>query len=166
MTAARSSVHHTPYRVAAGPGRKARPPNDLLHQWKSAKAELKFLLAKASSKGLVLPPNLSIYEVLAQEAELAEKPARGDNLTRAKPPTTVGGISGYYGGPSRTDPQRIQRLPANVEARLTILRNGERAAAHAMRDRSKSRAERVAAELAWARARQEAEKLERQTVRN
>ena len=151
------------YRAAVRSGRKVHPPNGLLQEWKTIKAELKSLVAKASYKGLVLPPNLTIYEVLAQESGLIEKSRGGDDLTTAKPPTRIGGIDGYYGGPGRTDSRKVRKLPASVEAQLTILRSRERIAAHTMRDRSKSRAERDAAELDWARARLEAEKLERYT---
>jgi excisionase family DNA binding protein len=154
------------YRVAVESGKRAKLPRNLLHHWKSAKAELKYLVAKAASKGLVLPSDLHIYKVLAQEAEIVKKSAVGTKLTRAKPATTVAGIGGYYGGPSRMNSQETHKLPAHVEARLMILRTKQRAAAHDMRDRGKSKAARAAAELDWARARQEAEKLERQAVRS
>jgi excisionase family DNA binding protein len=154
------------YRVAVESGKKAKLPRNLLQQWKSAKAELKHLVGKASSKGLVLPSDLHIYTVLAQEAETVKKSAVGTKLTRAKPATTVAGIGGYYGGPSRMNSQETQKVPAHVEARLMILRTKQRAAAHDMRDRGKSKAARDAAELEWARARQEAEKLECQAARS
>ena len=119
---------------------------------------------KAASKGLVLPSDLHIYKVLAQEAKTVKESVVGTKLTRVKPATTVAGIGGYYGGPSRMNSQETQKLPAHVEARLMILRTKQRAAAHDMRDRGKSKAARDAAELEWARARQEAEKLERQAA--
>ena len=114
---------------------------------------------KAASKGLVLPSDLHVYKVLAQGAETVKKSAGGTKLTRAKAVTTVVGIGGYYGGPSRMNSQETQKLPAHVEARLMILRTKQRAAAHDMRDRGKSKAARDAAELDWARYRQEAKKL-------
>jgi excisionase family DNA binding protein len=154
------------YRVAVESGKKAKLPRNLLRQWKSAKAELKYLVAKAASKGLVLPSDLHIYKALTQEAETVKKSAVGTKRTREKPATTVAGIGGYYGGPSRMNSQETQKLPAHVEARLMILRTKQRAAAHDMRDRGKSKAARDAAELDWARARQEAEKLERQAARS
>jgi excisionase family DNA binding protein len=154
------------YRVAVESGKEVKPPRNLLRQWKSAKAELKFLVAKATSKGLVLPSDLHIYKVLAQEAETVKKSVVDTKPTRAKPATTAAGIDGYYGGPSRMNPQETQKLPGDVEARLMILRIKQRAAAHDMRDRGKSKAARNAAELDWARARQEAEKLERQAARS
>jgi excisionase family DNA binding protein len=58
------------YRAAIKSGKKVNPPNDLLRQWKTAKAELKRLIAKAHAKDLVLPTNLHIYTILAQEAGL------------------------------------------------------------------------------------------------
>jgi len=154
------------YRVAVESGKKAKLPRNLLHQWKSAKAKLKYLVAKAASKGLVLPSDLHIYKVLAQEAETVKKSEVGPKLTRAKPATTVAGIGGYYGGPSRKNLQETQKLPAHVEARLMILRTKQRAAAHDMRDRGKSKAARAEEELDWARARQEAEKLERHAAQS
>jgi excisionase family DNA binding protein len=147
------------YRVAVKSGKKARPPRNLLRQWKSAKEELKYLVAKAASEGLVLPSDLHIYKVLAQEAKTVKESVVGTKLTRVKPATTVAGIGGYDGGPSRMNSQETQKLPAHVEARLMILRTKQRAAAHDMRDRGKSKAARDAAELDWARYRQEAEKL-------
>lgn len=48
-----------------------------------------------------------------------------------------------------------------MEAQLIILRNRERAAAHDMQDRAKSREAREAAGRRWAEARREAETLER-----
>jgi hypothetical protein len=98
--------------------------------------------------------------------ETVKKSAVGSKLTQAKPATTVAGIGGYYGGPSRMNSQETQKLPAHVEARLMILRSKQRAAAHDMRDRGKSKAARDAAELDWARARQEAEKLERHAAQS
>jgi hypothetical protein len=154
------------YRVAVESGKKAKPPRNLLRQWKSAKAELKHLVGKASSKGLVLPSGMHIYKVLAQEAESAKKTAVGAKVPRSKPATKAAGIGGYYGGPRRMNSQETQKLPAHVEARLMILRTKQRAAAHDMRDRGKSKAARDAAELNWARARQEAEKLEHQGMRS
>ena len=74
----------------------------------------------------------------------------------------IKGIDGYYVGADREDSQKARRIPADVEARLIILRNRERAAAHSMQDRGKSRAAREAAAQAWAQARREAEKLERE----
>ena len=154
------------YRVAVKSGKKAKPPRNLLRQWKSAKEELKYLVAKAASKGLVLPSDLHIYKVLAQEAKTVKESVVGTKLTRVKPATTVAGIGGYDGGPSRMNSQETQKLPAHVEARLMILRTKQRAAAHDMRDRGKSKAARDAAELEWARARHEAEKLDRQAARS
>jgi hypothetical protein len=84
------------YRVAMESGKKTKPPRNLLRQWKSAKAELKYLVAKATSKGLVLPSDLHINKVLAQEAETVNRSVDGTKPTRAKPAATVAGISGYY----------------------------------------------------------------------
>lgn len=151
------------YRAAIKSGKKVDAPSDLLHEWKSAKAELKHLIAKAHAKGLTLPANLRIYKVLAQEAGfVAEKTVAKGRGAITKSPTTIKGIDGYYSGPSREVTQETRRVPADVEARLIILRSRERAAAHDMRDRGKSRAAREAAERAWALARREAERLERE----
>ena len=75
------------YRAAIKSGKKVKPPNDLLHQWKTTKAELRYLIAKADAKGLLLPTNLSIYKVLAREAGSVEQKseARRD-VTLTKPP--------------------------------------------------------------------------------
>lgn len=149
------------YRAAIRAGKRAKPPRNLIDQWKTAKAELRHLLAKAEAKGLSLPTSLSIYKVLAQEAETAKrKTAAEGDAVRTKGPVTAKGIDGYYGGSGRRDPQEIRRVPAHVEARLIILRNRERAAAHSMQDRGKSRVARDAAAITWAQAHREAEKLE------
>lgn len=151
------------YRAAIRSGKKVDLPSDLLGQWKSAKAELKHLIAKAHAKGLSLPANLRIYKVLAQEAGFAkQKTVAGGKVAVTKSSTKIKGIDGYYSGPSREDTQETRRVPAQVEARLIILRNRERAAAHDMQDRGKSRAARDASATVWAQARREAERLKRE----
>ncbi len=151
------------YRAAIRTGKQAKPPRGLIDQWKTARAELRHLVAKAEAKGLSLPTNLSIYKVLAQEAEtVRQKIAAKGDAVRVKAPVTIKGIDGYYGGSGRGDVQEVRKVPAHVEARLIILRNRERAAAHSMQDRGKSRAARDAAAITWAQARREAEMLEQE----
>jgi excisionase family DNA binding protein len=150
------------YRAAIKSGKKVNPPSDLLRQWKTAKAELKRLIVKAQTKGLILPRSLYIYKVLAQEAASIKKtPVAKGKVATKKPTMTISGIEGYYGGPGRGDSQEVRRMPADVEARLIILRNRERAAAHSMRDRGKNQAARDVAAAVWAQTRREAERLER-----
>ena len=151
------------YRAAIKSGKTVKPPNNLIHRWRTAKAELKYLIDKADAKGLVLPTDLSIYRILAQEANSVEQRGVSEgSVTRTKSPGTVKGIDGYYAGPGRADPQMARAVPPDVEARLIILRNRERAAAHSMQDRGKSRAARDAAAATWAQTRQEAERVERE----
>ncbi len=151
------------YRAAIKSGKTMKPPNNLVHEWQTTKAQLKYLIAKADGKGLVLPTDLSIYKVLGQEARFVEqRSVDAGSVTHAKSLGTVKGIDGYYGGPRHADSQKVQSVPPDVEARLIILRNRERAAAHSMQDRGKSQAARDAAANIWAQARQEAEKVERE----
>ncbi|MDP9479185.1 MAG: hypothetical protein M3R38_26490, partial [Actinomycetota bacterium] len=74
----------------------------------------------------------------------------------------IRGIKGYYAGPDRKDSQKARRVPADVEARLMILRSQEHAAARSMQDRGTSRAARDAAAASWAQARREAENIEQE----
>lgn len=150
------------YRPGMEPGMKAAPPSNLLQKWKATKGELRYLVAKADSEGLILPANLSIYEVLAQEAELIAKQKAGEGngaLTRTSAP--IKGIDGYGGGPGYGGSKEVRRVPAGVEARLIIARSKERAAARSMQDRGKSKAARDAASADWARFRLQAEDLGR-----
>lgn len=151
------------YRAADGMGKKVRPPGNLLQKWKAAKAELKYLVANAEAKGLPLPSGLTIHRILAQEAETVKRrtaPRNSQAPRKAKPAT--GGIVGYSGGALHRREQEARRMPADVEARLIILRSRERNAAHAMRDRGRDQASRNAAQIRWAEARREAERLERE----
>ncbi len=151
------------YRAAMKSGKEVKPPNNLLHQWKTTKSELRYLIAKAEAEGLILPTSLSIFKVLASEAETVKrKPAAKGDSVRTKTPVPIKGIDGYCAGPGRRDSREVRRVPADVEARLIILRNRERAAAHSMQDRGKDRAAREAAAITWAQARREAEKLEQE----
>jgi len=104
--------------------------------------KIKELERKFDQQSTELKTAMLEYRVAAESGKKAEPPR-------------------YYGGLSRTNSQETHKLPAHVEARLTILRTRERAAAHDMRDMGKSMAARDAAELEWARARKEAERLER-----
>lgn len=151
------------YRAAEKTGKKRKPPRSLVQRWKEAKAELRYLIANAEAKGLALPPGLTITRILAKEAETAKrKTASGTDVEPKRKASTSGGIGGYSAGTVRPREQDSQRMPAEVEARLTILRSRERNAAHAMRDRGKDRAARSAAEIRWAEARREAARLERE----
>jgi hypothetical protein len=151
------------YRAAIRTGKQAKPPRGLIDQWKTARAELRHLVAQAEAKGLSLPTNLSIYKVLDQEDEVVRQKtaAQGDEV-RTKAPVMIKGIDGYCGGSGSREVQEVRMVPAHVEARLIILRNRERAAAHSMRDRGKSQVARDVAAITWAQTRREAENLERE----
>lgn len=151
------------YRAAAGTGKKVKPPSTLIHQWRTTKAELQYLIARAEAKGLILPAGLTIHRILAQETETVKRnTASVDGGAPKKTATTMKGIEGYSAGSGRRNPQDTRKVPAHVEARLIVLRNRQRMAAHSMQDRGKSRAAREAAAITWAETRREAEKLERQ----
>ena len=150
------------HREATGSGKKANPPDNLLRQWKTAKAELRYLVAKADAEGLVLPTDLTIHEVLAQEySSINRSTVAKDSPNHAKPPATIKGIDGYGRGPGGWNSQEDQRLTSGAEARLLILRSRQLAAARSMQDRGKGRQARDAAAADWARTRGEAERLQR-----
>jgi hypothetical protein len=151
-------------KTSAGSGSKSKQADNRIREWKKAKSELQHLLHKAHNKDLALPTDLNIYRILGRESRgVDQRSAREDNQKHTKPPAVVKGIDGYHGGPRHAEPQQAPTRPAEIEARLIILRNRERAAAHDMQDRAKSREAREAAGIKWARARREAEALERET---
>jgi len=145
------------------PGNKVARPKKLIHKWRTKKAELQRLVELAESKGLSLPRNLYIYEVLDRERRATERQSRPIARTRPKKPAVpVKGIEGYYAGPSGPNPTDSRKIPADVEAKLIVLRHRARAAAHDMRDRGKSLDARNVAADRWAQARLDAERLERE----
>ncbi len=149
------------HKSAGGSDTRANPPDKSIRKWRTMKAELQKLISIAEAKGLDLPRNLSIYEVLNREMKAIQQQTKSAKKTRPKKPIVpVKGIDGYFGGPGRATSSEARKMPADVEAKLIILRQRARAAAHDMRDRGKSPAARDAAAARWAQARSEAERLE------
>jgi hypothetical protein len=143
-------------------GSKSKKADNLLREWTKVKAELQSLLRKAYAKGLTLPANLKIHEILDQKSRTANHSSSKENKrTRLKPPVVIKGIDEYHGGPRHAKVQQASTRPAEIEAQLVILRSRSRAAAHDMQDRAKSSDAREAAGRRWADARREAEALER-----
>lgn len=149
-------------KMSTRSGPKSKQADNLLREWKEVKSELQHLLYRAHTKGLVLPTDLNIHRILGQKSgPVNQRSVQEDRRIRTKPPVVVKGIDGYYAGPRHAELQQATTRPAEVEAKLIILRNRGRAAAHDMQDPAKSNAAREAAGRKWAEARRQAEALER-----